>query len=124
MTVDPRTLAADLRAAAKADPADYLDTLGASAELIERVVVPLHVAWLQAKPPCPTCGGMNTCIGDGVDCPDCDTGVLPFDKWTAGLVALWTAVHDELILAKIPAASTIRRPADVIVALRKIGGAR
>lgn len=75
MTADPRTLAAQ----------------------VDTIVVPLYAAWLKANPPCPTCGGKRDTWGEtGLydPCPDCADGVSPFDKWTVGLVALWTEVHD------------------------------
>lgn len=96
MTVDPRTLAADLRdmlpetwPRLHRDAADAID-----------ILVPLHDAWLQAKPPCPTCGGSGDVLkphptnphlqlADNCRCEYTDhPGVQPFDKWTAGLVAL------------------------------------
>lgn len=132
MTVDPRTLAADMRdmlpetwPRLHRDAADAID-----------ILVPLHDAWLQAKPPCPRCGGAKTCgspylhdshpvvcvgraAGDytcsgGLRCTDCSDGVLPFDKWTAGLVALWTRVHS----------SNDYNGIHLLDELRQIGGTR
>lgn len=105
------------------------------------VLSPLHDAWLKAKPPCPTCGGTHrvddpdrTSNGNVVelDCPDCSDGVLPFDKWTAGLaeatalapvsalVALWTAVHGPDWAGD----GSYPHTDDFLARLRQIGGAR
>lgn len=145
MTADPRTLTTTLRQANEYENRTL--RCAAAADLIEQVVVPLHDAWLKAKPPCPTCAvsklhgdcgyhafqinGHWVCnkCGFVAKCPDCPDGVLPFDKWTAGLVALWTELTDAL--AKLLADC---RDADLDVSCyyadlvgasrRQIGGAR
>lgn len=99
MTVDPRIIAACLRDAADRPYLGHRLLLLDAVDLIEQILVPLHGVWLQAKPPCPTCGGvgiepLNPKFPKSVKlCPDCPDGVQPFDKWTAGLVALWMAVQ-------------------------------
>lgn len=85
MTVDPRTLAAHVRAVmGDGSASTFIDSM-----------VPLHDVWLRANPPCPTCGGFGATERPGepiepcADCPE-SPGIQPFDKWTAGLVALAT----------------------------------
>lgn len=120
MSVDPRTL--DMTDAELYAAVDEVDRLRA-------ILVPLHNAWLQANPPCPTCGGeAQVCDPETgwMACPDCPDGVQPFDKWTARLVALWTAVHDpEVALTVMPKGNTIGAYIDAVLrALRQIGGTR
>ena len=93
MTLDPRTLSSEL--------GDLLISIAAgrtfkAGEILRpksfiESMIPLHDAWLAAKPPCPTCGGTKLVRGlppkVWVDCPNCPDGVQPFDRWTVGLVA-------------------------------------
>lgn len=116
MTVHPRTLAAAHPPISEwqldkiiDNRENFSDTLFAVTCEVWRsraILAPLHDAWLQAKPPCPTCGGtvaQNRASHDALMaghsitrrlCPDCSDGVQPLDKWTAGLVALWVDWHD------------------------------
>lgn len=86
---DPRILARYARETSR----NYMDN-----DVVKFIksMIPLHDAWLQASPPCPTCDGTGS-LGirhDGLPCPDCSDGTQPFDKWTAAIVALWTAATD------------------------------
>lgn len=126
MTVDPREVIADWEG--MCSPQGKLDA-GQDAIDIVRSIVPLHDAWLKANPPCPTCDGAKkiacpACHGKTnpdesiicatcndftrIKCQACDhpyhPGVLPFDKWTAGLVALWTLaeVVEHLLTDELP----------------------
>lgn len=103
VSVDPRALAANLELFVNyygtdpGVPMSAVDGAAAGAAFI-RSMVPLHDAWLKANPPCRgLCKrGFIGAAGNTFHCPDCTDhpGVQPFDKWTAGLAALWTEVTE------------------------------
>lgn len=124
VSADPRTFEAQLAGAIDRENGlkhELLDLY-----LKQKAMVPLWDVWLTARPPCPTCDGTRYTerqVADrhyvalvGGPCPDCSDGVQPFDKWTAGLAALWTAVHGG-IPYDYPALGR-----EVLDELRKIGG--
>jgi len=97
MTVDPHTLAAQ----AEKLPRSQTKAEKALIVMFRRIVLPLYDAWLEANPPCVTCGGSGliaTDESDGIYCPACPDhpGRQSFTDWCVKrLLATYNAVHDD-----------------------------